>query len=117
VEQPVAPAVAAWADAQHREIDETTRLNLRVDVVQETHGDPGAEHPETIVIRQRRGLCRARRVDTVEAAIAGAGDGELTLGQIFDALAVLLERDRDELVTTYLPIVRSLVREGYLTAG
>jgi hypothetical protein len=114
VEQPVAPAIASWADSQHHRIDDDTRLSLRVDVVQETHGDPGAADPETIVLRQRRGLCRARQVDTVEAAVAGASDGELTLGQILDALAVLLERDRHQLATAYLPSVRSLVREGFL---
>jgi hypothetical protein len=114
VEQPIASALEAWAEAQQAPLDETSRLGLRVDVVQETHGDPGAEDPETIVLRQRRGLCRARRVDTVEAAIAGASDGDLSLGQIFDALALLLARDRDELATAYLPAVRSMVREGFL---
>jgi hypothetical protein len=83
-------------------------------VVQETHGEPGAEHPETIVLRQRRGLCRARQVDTVEAALAGASDGELTVGQILEALAMLLERDRAGLDAAYLPAVASLVREGFL---
>jgi hypothetical protein len=82
--------------------------------VQETHGDAGAEHPETIVLRQRRGLCRARQVDTVEAALAGASDGELTVGQILDALALLLDRDPEELATAYLPAVSRLVREGFL---
>jgi methylase of polypeptide subunit release factors len=115
VEQPVAPAIGAWATSQHVAVDERTRLILRVDVVQETHGDPGAEDPESIVLRQRRGLCRARRVDTVEAALAGASDGELTVGQILDALAHLLERDRDELAAAYLPSVRSLVRDGFLS--
>ena len=114
VEQPIASAVESWAAGRHVEIAEDTRLTLRVDVVQETHGDPGAEDPESIVLRQRRGLCRARRVDTVEAALAGASDGELSVGQILDALAVLLDRDRGELATTYLPAARSLVREGYL---
>ena len=57
----------------------------------------GAEDPETIVLRQQRGMRRARQVDTVEAALVGACDGELTVGQILDALAQLLERDRDEL--------------------
>jgi hypothetical protein len=115
VEQPVAPAVEAWAAAQQVTVHEPARLSLRVDVVQETHGDPGAEHPETIVLRQRRGLCRARQVDTVEAALAGASDGELTVGQILDALALLLDRDRTDLVAAYLPVVRSLVRDGFLT--
>jgi hypothetical protein len=115
VEQPVAAEVEAWAASQHASIAEETRITLRVDVVQETHGEPGAEDPETIVLRQRRGLCRARRVDTVEAALAGAADGELSVGRILDALAVLLERDRAELAAHYLPAVRSLVREGFLS--
>jgi hypothetical protein len=117
VEQPIATDVEAWASAQHATVAETTRLRARVDVVQETRGDPGAEHPEAIVLRQRRGLCRARQVDTVEAALTGASDGELTVGQILDALAQLLDRDRDELSATYLPVVQSLVREGFLTVG
>jgi hypothetical protein len=117
VEQPVASTVEEWATAQHATVDEHSRLSLRVDVVQETRGEAGAEHPETIVLRQRRGLCRARRVDTAEAALAGASDGELTVGQILDALSVLLERDRDELSTAYLPAVRSLVRQGFLVSA
>jgi SAM-dependent methyltransferase len=115
VEQPVAPAVEQWAAAQATPVDEGSRLTVRVDVVQETHGEPGAADPETIVLRQRRGLCRARQVDTVEAALAGASDGDLTVGQILDALATLLDRDRSELATAYLPSVRSLVDEGFLT--
>jgi hypothetical protein len=117
VEQPVAPAVAAWAEAQHHQIDQDDHLSLRVDVVQETHGDPGAEDPETIVLRQRRGLCRARQVDTVEAALAGACDGDLSLGQIIDALSTLLERDRGELAEVCLSSASSLVREGFLGIG
>jgi len=115
VEQPVAPAIADWATAQHVAVDESTRLTLRVDVVQETHGEPGAADPETIVLRQRRGLCRARKVDTVEAALAGACDGELTIGQILQALALLLDRDGADLAAACLPAAQSLVAEGFLT--
>ena len=60
-------------------------------------GDPRrARAPRTrstVVLRQQRGLRRARQVDTVEAALVGACDGELTVGQILDALAQLLDRD------------------------
>jgi len=114
VEQPVAPAVRAWAAARTTRVGAASRLRCRLDVVQETHGEPGAEDPETIVLRQRRGLCRARTVDTVEAALVGASDGELPVGAILDALAHLLGREPDDLATTYLPAVRSLVEEGYL---
>ena len=95
--------------------DEDPAHRCALDVVQETHGDPGAEDPETIVLRQQRGLCRARQVDTVEAALAGASDGELTVGQILDALARCLDRDRDELAARTSPRRASLVREGFLS--
>jgi hypothetical protein len=114
VEQPVGPAVEAWARARTTEVERRARLRTRLDVVQETHGAPGAEDPETIVLRQRRGLRRARQVDTVEAALVGASDGDLTVGQLLDALATLLGRDSDELATAYLSAVRSLVDEGFL---
>ena len=51
VEQPVAPAIRDWALAVAHEVSATDRLTLRVDVLQETTGEPGAEHPETIVLR------------------------------------------------------------------
>ena len=46
--------------------------------------------PQRIVVRQQRGLRRAREMTTVAAAFYGACDGELTAGQIADALVVLL---------------------------
>ncbi len=60
------------------------------------------------------GLRRARRVDTVEAALVGACDGELTVGQILDAIAQLLELDPVRTRATYQPVVRELVVEGFL---
>ena len=116
VEQPVAPVVRDWAIAVAHDVGEHDRFSLRVDVLQETTGEPGAEHPETIVLRQQRGLRRARRVDTIEAGLAGACDGELTVGEILDALAVLTEREPEELRAAYLPVVRELVVDGFLVA-
>jgi hypothetical protein len=116
VEQPIAPAIGEWAAASRAEVDPASRLVARPDIQQETLGAPGAEDPETVVLRQQLGLRRARRVDTVEAALVGACDGELTVGQILDALAELLGRDPEQTRTTYLPVVGELVREGYLRA-
>ena len=53
-------------------------------------------------------------MDTVEAALVGACDGELSVLQIMDALADLLEQDADEVRSSYLPVVRDLVAEGFL---
>ena len=89
-------------------------LRAREDVQQETVGRPGAEDPEAIVLRQQRGFRRARKADTVEAALVGASDGDLTLGQILGAIAALLQRDEADLHATYLPVVRELVGEGFL---
>jgi methylase of polypeptide subunit release factors len=117
VEQPVAPAIAAWGAAVAAEVGPASLLVRREDVQQETVGVPGAEDPATVILRQQRGLMRARRADTVEAALVGACDGDLTLGQILDALAQLLDGDPGELRTTYLPVVRELVEEGFLVTG
>ena len=114
VEQPIAPAIAAWARAAHEPVGAGSRLVVRPDVRQETVGAVGAEDPATIVLRQQRGFRRARDVDTVTAAVAGACDGDLEVGQILDAVAQLLELDPAATRQQYLPVVADLVREGYL---
>lgn len=117
VEQPIAPAIAEWGAAAHLDGDlGDRRLVARPDLVQDTQGPPGAEDPATVVIRQQRGFRRARQVDTVEAALIGACDGDLTIAQILDALATILDREPTDLRSTYLPVVKDLVREGFLQA-
>lgn len=121
VEQPVAPAIAAWGSAASwlRDTSDAellgARLVLAPDVRQETIGAPGAEDPETVILRQQRGFRRARRVDTVAAAFAGACDGELAVGQLLAALADLLDLDAAAARSAYLPEVRELIAEGFLT--
>ena len=69
------------------------------------------------MLRQQRGLRRARQADTVEAALVGACDGDLSVDAILDALAGLLDLDPAEARATYLPAVRELVAEGFLELG
>jgi hypothetical protein len=114
VEQPIAPAIRDWGAALDVAVDLGSRLAVRRDIQQEAVGQPGAEDPDTIVLRQQRGLRRARRADTVEAALVGACDGELSVGQILDAVAQLLELDPVQTRATYLPVVRELLVEGFL---
>ena len=120
VEQPIGPAIQDWgtavADLRGLTDDALTDRTLRArdDVQQETVGRPGAEDPEAIVLRQQRGFRRARTADTVEAAFLGACDGDLSVGQLLGALAQLTDTDVEELRTTYLPVVRELVGEGFL---
>jgi hypothetical protein len=120
LEQPVGPEVGALLDrfgALRQLSDEdlgAARLRARPDVRQETYGAPGAADPEEIVLRQQRWVRRARQVDTVEAGLVGACDGDLTVHQILDALAELLGREAAEVRSAYLPVVRDLVVEGFL---
>lgn len=116
VEQPIGPAIADWGRSVRIVADEGSQFAVRTDVQQETFGAPGAEDPTTFVLRQQRGLRRARMADTVEAALVGACDGELSVGQILDALAQLLDADPASLRAQYLPVVQELVREGFLEA-
>lgn len=88
-----------------------SRPTLAADVQQETLGDPGAEDPEFIVYRQRTGLCRAMRLDTASAAVLGACDGDLTLGDLVSAVSQLLGSD---VTATVLPSVREALRDGLL---
>ena len=114
VEQPIGPAIAAWGEAA-TDISLADRLVAAEDLQQETLGAPGAEDPAYVIIRQQRGLRRARQVDTVEAALVGACDGDLNLGQILDAIAQLTDRDVVETRARYLPIAQELVSHGFLS--
>jgi methylase of polypeptide subunit release factors len=120
VEQPLGPEVADRArrtDFLAAHDDEAllaARLTVRVDVRQETVGQVGADHPESIVLRQQRGMRRARRADTVEAGLVGASDGDLTVRQLLAALASLLDLDPTVLCRERVAAVRELVADGYL---
>lgn len=83
------------------------------DVTQETIGDPGASDPEFVVFRQHTGLCRAVKLDTASAAVLGACDGDLTLGEIVAAVGHLLDADVTDDV---LPVVRDALADGLLTS-
>ena len=114
VEQPLGAEIADWGRRIHTTDLLDATLTRRGDVRQETFGAPGEEHPETIVLRQQRGMRRARQVDTVEAGLVGACDGDLTVGQILDALAQLLDEDPGALRDGRAHAVRELVEEGFL---
>ena len=120
VAQPLGPEIdahfarAAGLDALGDDELLGRRLRLRPDVLQQTEGVPGAEDPAVVMLRQQIGMRRARQVDTATAAWAGACDGELPLGAIVDAVAVLLESDPAQTRSQALGTARELVAEGYL---
>jgi len=123
VEQPLGPEVADRARRTQFLADTDdealldSRLAVRVDVRQETVGEVGVGDPETIVLRQQRGMRRARQADTVEAGLVGASDGDLTVRQLLHALASLLGQDPEPLCRERLTAVRELVADGFLLPG
>lgn len=118
VAQPVSADFLAWADrtealAAGELLGRCWRLAR--DVVQETTGPVGAQDPAVIRVQRTEGLRPSRQVDTIEAGLLSACDGDLTAGQILDALAQLLDRDAAELRRHYGPVVADLVADGFLT--
>jgi len=120
IEQPLGAHVRDWGrrvdvlESSDDDVLSAARPVRAAGVVQETYGPPGAADPERIVLRRGRGVRRARSVDTVVAALVGACDGELTIGQILAALAALLDTEAATLRADTLPVVRELVAEGWL---
>ena len=118
---PVGPAIAQWGRAVDavRALDDDALLAEHLlaapDLLQRTVGRVGAEHPEQVVLQLQHGVRRTRQVDSASAALVGACDGDLSVGQILDALGGLL--DLPDLRGTHLPQVRDLVADGFLTVG
>jgi len=125
VVQPMGDEVLGWGDRCDAlaQLDATgadpldRRWRLAPTVRQTTVGRVGAEHPGTITVTTDRGLRRTARVDTVEAGLLGASDGELTPRRILDALATLTDRDAGELRRRYAPVVRQFIEEGFLLSA
>jgi methylase of polypeptide subunit release factors len=120
VEQPLGPHVLTWFDRQrwlalHDGEDLLkSRLITSPTVVQEQVGRPGAEDPIHVVLRSQTGMCRAETVDTMTAGLVGACDGTLTVGQILDAIATLMNGKAEEMRRNAMPRIRRLVAEGLL---
>jgi methylase of polypeptide subunit release factors len=120
VEQPLGPEVERWFAHQDflRDHDDAALLAVRYrladEVVQEQVGAPGEEHPEHVILRQNRGMRRATKVDTVGAGFVGVCDGELSAGEILDAIAALIDEDPVRLRDRTPEQIRMLVEQGFL---
>ncbi|MGX1933672.1 DUF7059 domain-containing protein [Microbacterium resistens] len=90
------------------------RLVAAPDVTEARHHLPGQEAPSVIELRQGGGFGRTVAVDPALAGFVGACDGELTVGQIVQALADLFEVPLDALWADMRPRIRDLVVDGFL---
>ncbi|WP_051125775.1 DUF7059 domain-containing protein [Schaalia vaccimaxillae] len=84
------------------------------DVTEERHYVPGTTDPTVMILHQGAGLGRSIAVGTAASAIVGASDGELTVGQITAAVAMLTERDVEDVRREVEEPLRSLIRAGML---
>jgi methylase of polypeptide subunit release factors len=120
---PVAQPVAAELAARLGAVDASrapdaamlaTCWRLAPDIYQEQVGQPGAADPAHITFRRTTGLCAAEPVSSDLAALLGASDGDLPLGDLIAAVARLTGQDAAGLTAALLPAVRRLVRDTWL---
>ncbi|GMA26984.1 methyltransferase [Arenivirga flava] len=99
-------------------LDDAALLRIRfaraVDVTEERHYWPGEPDPTVLLLRQGGGFARTIEAGTGLAALVGASDGELALGQLTAAIAALLEADPAALAAELAEQVRELVTAGLL---
>lgn len=106
----------AWALASLRapELWDTALMRAS-DVREERHYVPGSPDPELLIMHQGGGLGRSVPVSSSVSAVVGASDGELTVGQIAAAVAMLTEADADDVRAEIEAPLRDLIRWGFLT--
>ena len=106
----------AWALASLRapELWEVA-LTRASDVREERHYVPGSPDPELLIMHQGGGLGRSVPVSSSVSAVVGASDGELTVGQIAAAVAMLTSVDADDVRAEIEAPLRDLIRWGFLT--
>ncbi|AEG43205.1 methyltransferase [Isoptericola variabilis] len=120
VRQPLGAHLAAslaahdWLEARDDAALAAAHLVVAEDVTEERYLTPGAADPNVVIVRQGDGLGRGVQASTGLAALVGACDGELAVGQIVGAIAALFGVAADDLAVELLPAVRGLVRDGFL---
>jgi SAM-dependent methyltransferase len=121
VDQPFAPMVQRFLDGTRHlrayPVLGESRLIMAPELISEQWSRPGRTDPEHLLLRQQALARRAVEVDTALAGFVGACDGELTAGQIADALVRLLHvpaTGEAEFVQDLLGRAADLVTSGLL---
>lgn len=87
------------------------------DVREERHYEPGEPDPQLIIATQGAGFGQRLQLDTHTAAALGVCDGELTLGQIITAIAVIGDSDRETVARAVLGRFPDLISAGMVSRG
>ncbi|UFS59707.1 methyltransferase [Subtercola endophyticus] len=103
-----------WQKSKSDEALLASTVTYAPDVTEERHYWPGQENPTVMTLRQGSGFARTVPLGTALAALVGACDGELTIGQICGAIAHLLDVNELELLVDVLPRMRDLLTDGFL---
>ena len=120
VASPMGPSVLAGLRARTWLAEHTAEDLLDVawrcadDVTEERHSRPGDEHPTVILLRQGGGLRRTVRLATAGAALVSVCDGSLPARGAVSVIAALLQREEEEVRREVVPLLRSLVADGFL---
>ena len=106
----------SWALASLRgpELWDTV-LTRASDVREERHYVPGSPDPELLILHQGGGLGRSVPVSSAVSAVVGASDGELTVGQIASAVAMLTSVEVEDVRAEVEAPLHDLIRWGFLT--
>ena len=106
----------SWAMASLRapELWDTV-LKRASDVREERHYVPGSADPELLILHQGGGLGRSVPVSSAVSAVVGASDGELTVGQIAAAVAMLTSVEVEDVRAEVEAPLHDLIRWGFLT--
>ncbi|WP_028045160.1 methyltransferase [Cellulomonas sp. URHE0023] len=120
VRQPLGPVIAAslgahdWLEVHDDDGLLAAHLVVAPDVTEERYLTPGESDPQVVLLRQGGGFGRAVQAGTALAGFVGACDGDLSVGQIVNALGALLDVGADAVAADILPSARGLVRDGLL---
>ena len=106
----------SWALASLRapELWDTV-LKRASDVREERYYVPGSADPELLILHQGGGLGRSVPVSSAVSAVVGASDGELTVGQIAAAVAMLTSVEVEDVRAEVEAPLHDLIRWGFLT--
>jgi hypothetical protein len=121
VEQPLGPTIGSWLTraAALRDLSDDDLLHTALSVADDVRLDQRAvpgEGWEVVAqtLLQEGGLRRRAGIDEFGALIVAGCTGDEPLGGLLEILAPAYDLDAEDLRADALPLVRDLVRDGYL---